>query len=439
MPVVTVTNQKGGVGKTTSTLNLAVALRRLGYNVLAVDFDPQGNLSTCAGLTDVNVAEARFTLADALLTTVRGPSIRKVTLADTIVAAPAGIDVVPADKHLAAAEAALYTVYGREFALRDTLATVKDRYDVILVDSVPTLGLLAINALSAANGILIPVQADYLAVHGLSQLLESVSVVRERLNPDLEVWGVLLTMVDPRTKHSREVVAAVRESLPGKVNVFEAQIPVHVRLKDSAKAGVSIFSYDPGSKAAMAYHELAKEIAPRLGEPGSALSAAGISSLLDGKAAPPPMAFPDGATAATASYGPTDGSDGETTAEDDEPSEDAPRDDGNALTIGPRTILTQTSAETPVAPNGKRHPGICPRLGVVGDPSRHLNVISAEHRCFADDESLEISSYAQRLYCLTDRYGTCGRYLRSQMKTQAETREQAPSFMDRVKSVLTRG
>lgn len=434
MPVVTVTNQKGGVGKTTTTLNLAVALQRLGRNVLAVDFDPQGNLSTCAGLTEANANEPRHTLADALLTTVRGPSIRKVTLADVIVPTPAGVDLVPADKHLAAAEAALYTVYGREFALRDTLATVKDRYDVILVDSVPTLGLLAINALAAASGLIIPVQADYLAVHGLAQLLESVSVVRERLNPDLEVWGVLLTMVDSRTKHCREVVAAVRESLPGRVNVFDAQIPIHVRLKDSAKAGVSIFTYDPGSKAAQAYHNLAKEVAPRLGEPISAMSAAGISGILDGRATPSTFVeieanpdAPDGALVAT-------------------PTDEAAPDGVNSsaalapipLTLGARAIVSQTGADGELLANGKRQPGICPRLGVLGDPSRHLAAVSGEHRCFADDEALEISSYAQRLYCLTDRYGTCGRYLRSQMKSQVPSRDQAPSLMARVRNVLSR-
>ena len=248
MPIVTVTNQKGGVGKTTTTLNLAVGLQRLGWNVLTVDFDPQGNLTTCCGLAESDLGEGRHTLADALLTTVRGPSVRKVILSDVIVSTPAGVDLIPADKHLAAAEAALYTVYGREYSLRDTLATVRNRYDVIIVDSVPTLGLLAINALAAANGLVIPVQADYLAVHGLAQLLESVQVVRERLNPDLEIWGVLLTMVDARTRHSREVVSAVRESLPGRVHVFETQIPEHVRLKDSAKAGVSIFTFDPNGQ-----------------------------------------------------------------------------------------------------------------------------------------------------------------------------------------------
>src|SRR6185437_9875161 len=149
---------------------------------------------------------------------------------------------------------------GREYALRDTLAEARDYYDLILVDSVPTLGLLAVNGLAAADGLIIPVQAEYLAVYGLAQLLDNVALVRERLNPRLAIWGVLLTMVDGRTRHSREVVSAVRETLPGQVPVFDTQIPVDVRLKDSARAGISVLGYDPTGRASMAYRELAVEV-----------------------------------------------------------------------------------------------------------------------------------------------------------------------------------
>jgi chromosome partitioning protein len=457
MPIVTVTNQKGGVGKTTTTLHLAVALQRLGWNVLTVDFDPQGNLTTCCGLGEADFAEGRQTLADALLTTVRGPSVRKVTLTDVVISTPAGIDLVPADKHLAAAEAALYTVYGREYALRDTLATVRNRYDVILVDSVPTLGLLAINALAAANGIVIPVQADYLAVHGLAQLLESVQVVRERLNPDLEIWGVLLTMVDSRTRHCREVVAAVRESLPGRVRVFDTQIPQQVRLKDAAKAGVSIFTYDPSSRAAYAYQELASEIEPRLGQPLGQLTADGVNSLLGEPVAPLPAdevatnGAPNGGHAVFEGLANT--SDGlppsvpppaeptpnrKASQEGPDPTDVGPASPRIPLTLSPRAMLTGGEADGALLANGRRQAGICPKLGLAGDPSNHLASVSGEHRCFADSEPLEISSHAQRLYCLTDRYGTCGRYLRAQMRTQASSREQSQSLMARVRNVLSR-
>lgn len=260
MLVMTVMNQKGGVGKTTTTLNLAAALQERGWRVLAVDFDPQGSLTTACGLNEPNHLGPGQTVAEAVLTTVHGPVSRHVTLRDVIVTTPAGIDLVPSSQQLATAEAALYTVFGREYALRDALVGARDDYDVILIDSVPTLGLLAVNSLAAADGLIIPVQAEYLAVYGLSQLLQSVALVRERLNPRLAIWGVLLTMVDGRTRHSRDVVTVVRDTLPEQVPVFHTQIPVDVRLKDSVRRGVSVLAYDSSCRAAHAYRELASEV-----------------------------------------------------------------------------------------------------------------------------------------------------------------------------------
>lgn len=264
MRVITVMNQKGGVGKTTTTLNLAAALQEGGWRVLVVDFDPQGSLTTCCGSSDPTRLGSGQTIADAVLTTVHGPVSRPVSLRDVVVQTPAGIDLVPSSQQLATAEAALYTVYGREYALRDTLSVARDHYDVIIIDSVPTLGLLAVNGLAAADGLIIPVQAEYLAVYGLAQLLQNVALVRERLNPRLSVWGVLLTMVDIRTRHSRDVVAAVRETLPGQVPVFESQIPVDVKLKDSSRAGISVLRYDPMARSAHAYRSLGVEVGRRL-------------------------------------------------------------------------------------------------------------------------------------------------------------------------------
>src|SRR5579885_3144842 len=156
MQVVTVMNQKGGVGKTTTTLNLAAALKEVGWRVLVVDFDPQGSLTTCCGVNEPGRLGPGQTVSDAVLTTVRGPAARRVSLRDVVVSTRSGIDLVPASQQLATAEAALYTVYGREYALRDTLNEARDYYDVILVDSVPTLGLLAVNGLAAADGLIIP-------------------------------------------------------------------------------------------------------------------------------------------------------------------------------------------------------------------------------------------------------------------------------------------
>ncbi|HVC34806.1 MAG TPA: ParA family protein [Chloroflexota bacterium] len=261
MRVVTVMNQKGGVGKTTTTLNLAAALREASWRVLVVDFDPQGSLTTCCGVSDPDRLGPGQTVADAVLTTVHGPCSRPVSLRDVIVKTRAGIDLVPSSQQLATAEAALYTVYGREYALRDTLADAQDDYDVVIVDSVPTFGLLAVNCLAAADGLIIPVQAEYLAVYGLAQLLQNVALVRERLNSRLDIWGVLLTMVDGRTRHCREIVNAVRETLPGQVPVFATQIPVDVKLKESSRAGVSVLAHDPVSRSAIAYRGLAVEVA----------------------------------------------------------------------------------------------------------------------------------------------------------------------------------
>ncbi len=260
MWVVTVMNQKGGVGKTTTTLNLAAALQEHGWRVLVVDFDPQASLTACCGSNDLGRDGSGQTIADAVLTSVHGPVSRPVSLLDVIIHTPSGVDLVPSSQQLASAEASLYTVYGREYALRDTLAVARASYDVIIVDSVPTFGLLAVNGLAAADGLIIPVQAEYLAVYGLAQLLQNVELVRERLNRRLSVWGILLTMVDFRTRHSREVMAAVREISPGRVPVFDTCIPVDVKLKDSTRAGISVLQYDPLARSAQAYRALGAEV-----------------------------------------------------------------------------------------------------------------------------------------------------------------------------------
>lgn len=258
MPIIAVANQKGGVGKTTSTLNLGAALQEAGKRVLLVDMDPQGNLSVAAGIIDIDTVYP--SVGDLLALAARGRTSSAPGIEGAIVKSPSGMDVVPANASLSAAELGLVSALNRESALAALLKPVEDKYDYILIDCLPSLGLLAINALRAAHGIVIPVQADFLAMQGLAQIFETIAAVREQLNPDLNILGVLLTLVDQRTAHSRDVVKVVRSSLAGQVNVFQTEVRLHVALKETAKAGRSILEYDGHSPSAQAYRNLAREV-----------------------------------------------------------------------------------------------------------------------------------------------------------------------------------
>jgi chromosome partitioning protein len=246
------------VGKTTSTLNLGAALQEAGKRVLLVDLDPQGNLSVAAGIVDIDATYP--SIGDLLALAARGRSANGPSIRDAIVASPSGLDVVPANASLSAAELGLVSALNRESMLASLLKPVESSYDYILIDCLPSLGLLAINALRAANGIIIPVQADFLAIQGLAQIFETIAAVREQLNPELNILGVLLTLVDQRTAHSREVVKVVRTSLDGQVNVFETEVRLHVALKETAKAGRSILEYDSASRGAASYRQLGREV-----------------------------------------------------------------------------------------------------------------------------------------------------------------------------------
>lgn len=264
MPVIAISNQKGGVGKTTTTLNLGAALTERGKRVLLVDLDPQGNLSVAAGLPDVDAAYP--SIGDLLMVAARGRPVKGVAIEDAIVESPSGLDLVPSNGTLSAAELGLVSAMNREAALATTLKPVLGRYDYVLIDCLPSLGLLAINALRAAHGVVIPVQADFLAMQGLAQILETIAAVREQLNPSLHIYGVLLTMVDARTQHAREVVNTVRESLAGQVHVFKSDIRLAVVLKETAKAGRSVLNFDSNSPAAEAYRSLARELMVQTGD-----------------------------------------------------------------------------------------------------------------------------------------------------------------------------
>jgi chromosome partitioning protein len=260
VPIIAVSNQKGGVGKTTSALNLGAALREAGKSVLLVDLDPQGSLTVAAGVVDVDAI--RVSVGDLLMARAQGAP---QDIKRAIIRAPAGLDLVPGNGMLSAAELTLATAMARESALHATLKPALERYDYVLIDCLPSLGLIAIDALRAADGVVIPVQADFLAVQGLAQILETIGAVREQLNPLLVVYGVLLTLVDPKNSHSQRVVATVRHSLKGQVPVFETQIATHVAHKEAAEVGRSILETYHGAPAD-AYRQLAREVARAAGD-----------------------------------------------------------------------------------------------------------------------------------------------------------------------------
>jgi chromosome partitioning protein len=249
--VTACTNQKGGVGKTTTVINLAAYLAISGTSTLVVDLDPQGNATSGLG---VDRRGLRQSVYDALID--RAP-LEDLTVGTSI----EGLDLVPSAPALSGAEVELVSVPARERRLAASLAGLNGRYARVLVDCPPSLGLLTLNALTAADGVLIPIQTEYYALEGLSQLVNTIRLVREGLNPRLEIDGVLLTMYDARTNLSAQVAAEVRRHMNG--TVFQTVVPRSVRLSEAPSHGLPIALYDPASRGATAYRELAGEVAHR--------------------------------------------------------------------------------------------------------------------------------------------------------------------------------
>ncbi len=243
--VLAFANQKGGVAKTTSTVNLGAALRERGLTVLAVDMDPQGNLTMSQGIDTEDLGKSMY---DVL--------VHRVPITEVVYERE--FDVAASTIDLAGAEMALSSMIGRERALQRALAEVRDQYDYILIDTPPSLGLLTINALTAAEGVIVPVQCEYLSLRGLLQLERTLDMIRENLNPDVKIKGILPTLYDARTKHGQESIEVLRENF-GKL-VFDTVVRKTIKFAEAPVIGSSVLKYDPQGRGAEAYRALAREV-----------------------------------------------------------------------------------------------------------------------------------------------------------------------------------
>ena len=252
--VIAIANQKGGVGKTTTTFNLGVALKNQGKRVLVVDADPQGDLTTYMGY---NESELKTTLAQLMESVIYDSQLdtRQAILKNN-----EGIDLIPSDLDLSATEAMLVNAMSREITIRTILSDVKKDYDYILIDCMPSLGMLTINALACSDKVIIPVQGEYLAAKGMGHLLKTVSKVHKQINPNLKIGGVLLTLVDKRTNLSKQVRDTLEENYGQYVKIYDTEIPKAINTAKSSSTGKSIFEFDKNSPVADSYKNLAKEV-----------------------------------------------------------------------------------------------------------------------------------------------------------------------------------
>ena len=253
--VIACVNQKGGTGKTTTCENLGAGLVMNGKKVLLVDFDPQASLSISLGYPKPE--ELPVTIADMMKKVVDEKEIRP---GEGILHHEEGMDLMPSSIELSGMEVSLVNTISRETVLKEYRESVKRDYDFVLLDCSPSLGMLTINAMAAADTLLIPVQASYLPAKGLEQLLQTVNKVRRQINPKLKIEGILLTMVDARTNDAKEISELIRNAYGGKIKVYDTEIPRSVRASEISKEGTSIFKHDPGGIVADAYRELTREV-----------------------------------------------------------------------------------------------------------------------------------------------------------------------------------
>lgn len=253
--VIAITNQKGGVGKTTSTVNMGVGLANQGNRVLLIDADPQGSLTISLGVENPDDL-------DVSLATVMDAVIEDETITEEvgIIHHGEGVDLMPANIELSGLETGLFNIMSREYVLKNYIDKVRQNYDYVLIDCMPSLGMMTINALVAADSVIIPSQPSFLSTKGLNLLLHSISKVKRSINPKLTIDGILLTMVDNRTNNAKDIISSLRNGVGQNIKVFDIEIPHSVRAAECSLTGKSIFSHDKNSKVAIAYENLVKEV-----------------------------------------------------------------------------------------------------------------------------------------------------------------------------------